>query len=113
MSETNAIKVMNNNIFLNDDGKRELELEYLITENDFPRFMELLFEENKKSELPVYDMERVPEADARERMTKAEKELLRLQLETIPNNLIESIKKAQDHWKYREEALKLILKLEV
>jgi hypothetical protein len=73
----------------------------------------MVAEANKKSGLKIEDYNKVIALEEKEALKKVENELLELQLETIPTELKENIKKAQQHWKYRDEALNLILRLEV
>jgi len=68
---------------------------------------------NKKSGLKVNSYNEVIAWEEKEALKKVENELLELQLIITPANIIEDIKKAQHHWKYRDEAINLILRLEV
>ena len=68
---------------------------------------------NKKSGLKIEDYNKVIALEEKEALKKVENELLELQLIITPANIIEDIKKAQQHWKYRDKAIDLILRLEV
>ena len=112
MSKENRLKVLKENIFTDDEGERVLEYDFMIAEDQFPRFNKLHFEENKKSGLPVTKPNLIVEYPKSKELEAIEKELFKLQLETIPNGIKADIEKAQQHWKHREKALDLILRLD-
>lgn len=116
INKANSQKVLNAGNYINEfTGERitEPEQDYCMSGEDFKNYIYSVYEENKKAGLMVYDPNRVPEADFLAELKHAEDTLLKLQLKTIPAGIKENIKKAQQHWKYRDEALELILKLEV
>lgn len=113
IDEENKIKILANNIFTDDDGERVLTRDYLIADDQFNEFLDLLFKENKASGLQVTDPDKVVTYESWKRMLDIEKKLFELQLETIPAGLRKDIEKAQQHHKYREKALDLILRLSV
>lgn len=114
ISEENKIKVLSENIFTDAEGNRVLKYDYLIEdEKQFDEFMKLCYKENKKSGLPVTEYDKVVEYPKYQELREIEKKLLQLQLKTLPEGLKEGIKKAHDNYKYREEALDLILRLAV
>lgn len=114
ISGNNSLRVLADHEFFDDNGNRVLEYDWRIKgENQFKKYLELLFIENKKSGLPVYDSNRVPEADAWDKLRETEKELLKMQLETIPEHMRADIKGAQEHWKYRDECIDLMVRLAV
>ena len=110
----NKTKILANNIFTDDEGNRILtaDEDFLINDKEFNHFLELLFIENKESGLPVNNKEEAIDWKFKQELFKLEKELFKLQLETIPTGLREDIKKAQQHHKYRDKALNLILRLD-
>ena len=116
INKANSQKVLNSGNYINEfTGERitEPEQDYCMSGEDFKNYIYSVYEENKKAGLMVYDPNRVPEADFLVELKHAEDTLLKLQLEIIPTELKENIKKAQQHWKYRDEAINLILRLEV
>lgn len=114
ISSVNSLRVLSEHEFFDKEGNRVLEYDWRIRgENQFKKYLDLLFTENKKSGLPVYDPNRVPEADAWEELRKVEKELLKMQLETLPDGLKQPIEKAQQHWKHRDECIDLMVRLSV
>lgn len=116
INKANSQKVLNAGNYINEfTGERitEPEQDYCMSGEDFKNYIYSVYEENKKAGLMVYDPNRVPEADFLAELKHAEDTLLKLQLKTIPAGIKEDIKKAQQHWKYRDEALNLILRLEV
>lgn len=114
ISDINSLKVLADHEFFDDKGNRVLKYDWRIDgKEQFKKYLDLLFIENKKSGLPVYDPDRVPEADAWEKLRKVEKELLQIQLETLPDELKQPIEKAQQHWKHRDECIDLMVRLVV
>jgi hypothetical protein len=113
-SEANELKVLSDNKFFDEDGNRILKYSWKIAdENEFRRFLDLLFEANKKSGIPVTNPELVAEYKEKQELQELEKRLLEFQLTITPKNIVEDIKRAHRHWKYREECLDLILRLAV
>lgn len=110
----NKTKILMNNIFTDEEGNRILtaDEDFLINEKEFNHFLELLFIENKDAGLPVTNKEEAIDWKFKKQLIDLEKELFKLQLETIPSGLKEDIKKAQKHWKHGEKALELILMLD-
>lgn len=89
--------LMNEEIFLND-------------------FLEKCYVEYQKAGIAdSRGKEYIPEAVAHDARKQAENELLKLAIDIIPDNLTEkeTLRKAVNHWKYREKILELILKLGV
>ena len=90
---------------------------YLMDEEIFINdFLEKCYAEYQKAGIAdSRGKEYIPEAVAHDTRKQAENELLRLAIDIIPNDLTgkETLKKAVNHWKYREQILDLILKLEV
>lgn len=110
----NKTKILANNIFTDDEGNRILtaDRDFLINSKEFNHFLELLFIENKEAGLPVTDKDEAIEWRYEKKLIDLEKELFKLQLETVPENYKKDVKKAQDHYKYRDKALDLILHLD-
>jgi len=114
ISDNNSLRVLADHEFFDDNGNRVLEYDWRIEgEEQFNRYLELLFIENKKSGLWVDDPNKVPWADAWKKLKEVEKELLRMQLETLPEGLKQPIEKAQRHWKYRDECIDLMVRLAI
>jgi len=112
----NKRRALNENCFITEDeGKRitDPSSDFLMSEADFKNYCKLVFEENKKAGLDVTDYNIVACWKKEQELKKIENELLNLQLETVPAELRENLKKAWNNWKYRQEALDLILRLEV
>lgn len=110
----NKTKILMNNIFTDEEGNRILtaDEDFLINEKEFNHFLELLFIENKDAGLPVTNKEEAIDWKFKKQLIDLEKELFKLQLETIPESYISDIKKAQEHYKFRDKALNLILRLD-
>ncbi len=110
----NKTKILANNIFTDDEGNRILtaDRDFLINSKEFNHFLELLFIENKDAGLPVTDKEEAIDWKFKQELFRLEKELFKLQLETVPGEYKEDIKKVQEHYKYRDKALDLILHLD-
>lgn len=115
IEEENKVKILKENVFVDDEGIRVTNPnnDWLIEDISFIRYLKMVADANKKSGLKIEDYNKVIALEEKEALKKVENELLELQLETIPTELKENIKKAQQHWKYRDEALNLILRLEV
>ena len=113
IAEENEVKVLRENEFYNDEGRRVLlaNHSWTIKDSSFTKYLELVFDKNVDSGLPVTDPEFVPGYLEEEKVNKIESKLFKLQLATIPEDMREDIKEAQQHWKYREKALDLILRL--
>lgn len=101
--------------FIDDEGKRitDPKQDWRMKDDLFRAYLKVVMRENIDAGLKIDSYEMVIAWRQKEELKKVEDELLELQLQTIPTNLIESIKKAQKHWKYKDEALDLILRLEV
>ena len=112
ISKSNKLKVLRENVFTDEEGNRVLKYDFMITEDQFLQFNQLHFNENLKSGLDVVEPDLIPEYPKKMELEAIEKELFKLQLEIIPTNIREDIKKAQQHWKHREKALDLILRLD-
>lgn len=113
-SKNNELKILAKNEFFDEDGNRVLDEAYKMADDkDFVRFLHMLFEANKKSGIPVTDPELVAEYKEKQELQELEKQLLEFQLTITPNSIVEDIKRAHRHWKYREECLDLILRLAV
>ena len=110
----NKTKILMNNIFTDEEGNRILtaDKDFLINEKEFNQFLQILFIENKKSGLPVTDENEAIDWKFKKQLMDIEKELFKLQLETIPESYKSDIKKAQEHYKFRNKALNLILRLD-
>ena len=110
----NKSKVLANNIFTDEDGQRITEVfsDFLINDKEFNNYLELVFIENKSAGLPVTDKNICIDWKYKKKLMEIEKELFELQLETVPSGIRGDIKKAQNHHKFREKALDLILKLD-
>lgn len=115
IEEENKVKILKENVFIDDEGVRVTDPgeDWLIEDISFIRYLKMVAEANKKSGLKIEDYNKVIALEEKEALKKVENELLELQLKITPANIVEDIKKAQKHWKYREEALDLILRLEV
>lgn len=101
IAEENEFKVLQENVYLDDDGERVLEssCSYVIREEQFKDFLKKAFEKNVASGLPVTDYKLVVAYKELQELRAYEKALLELQLEIIPAGLRENIKKVQGHWK--------------
>lgn len=110
----NITKILANNTFTDDEGKRVLnpEEDFLIKREELDEFLELLFIENKNAGLAAIDKETAIDWKYEKRLKEIEKELFDLQLETVPNGIKKDVEKAQNHYKFRDKALDLILKLD-
>ena len=110
----NKTKILANNIFTDEEGNRILtaDRDFLINEKEFNQFLELLFIENKKSGLPVTNKEEAIDWKFKKQLIDLEKGLFKLQLKTVPENYRPNIKKAQEHYKFRDKAIDLILMLD-
>lgn len=109
-------KVLNENYFITENENERitsLENDYLMSESNFKKYCNLVFEENKKIFPEITDPDRILEADKKIELRKIEDDLLKLQLEITPLGVKKDIEKAQNHWKYREQALDLILRLDI
>jgi len=115
IEKENKVKILKENVFVDDEGIRVTnpDNDWLIKDNTFIEYLKMVAEANKKSGLKIEDYNKVIALEEKEALKKVENELLELQLKITPANIVEDIKKAQKHWKYREEALDLILRLEV
>ena len=115
IEQENKLRILSENVFIDDEGVRVTDPgeDWLIEDTSFIRYLKMVAEENRKAGLKVNNYDEVIALEEKEALKKVENELLELQLETIPTELKENIKKAQQHWKYRDEALNLILRLEV
>ena len=113
IAEENVVEVLQENEFYNDEGDRVLlaSHSWTIKAGNFTTYLELVFGKNVDSGLPVTNPELVPGYPEEEKVNKIESKLFKLQLEIIPEDMKEDIKEAQQHWKYREKALDLILRL--
>jgi hypothetical protein len=115
IEEENKVKILKENVFVDDEGIRVTnpDNDWLIKDNTFIEYLKMVAEANKESGLKVNSYDEVIAWEEKEALKKVENELLELQLKITPANIIENIKKAQQHWKYRDEAINLILRLEV
>jgi|GEM_PF-4578978 len=115
IEEENKVKILKKNVFVDDEGVRVTDPgeDWLIEDTSFIRYLKMVAEANKESGLKVNNYDEVIALEEKEALKKVENELLELQLKIIPAGIKENIKKAQQHWKYRDEAINLILKLEV
>lgn len=115
IEEENKVKILKENVFIDDEGIRVTnpDNDWLIEDTSFIRYLKMVAEANKESGLKVNNYDEVIALEEKEALKKVENELLELQLKIIPARIKENIKKAQQHWKYRDEALNLILRLEV
>ena len=115
IEEENKVKILKENVFIDDEGVRVTDPgeDWLIEDTSFIRYLKMVAEANKESGLKVNNYDEVIALEEKEALKKVENELLELQLRITPANIIENIKKAQQHWKYREECLDLILRLAV
>ena len=115
IEEENKVKILKENVFVDDEGIRVTnpDNDWLIKDNTFIEYLKMVADANKKSGLKIEDYNKVIALEEKEALKKVENELLELQLKITPANIIENIKKAQQHWKYRDEAINLILRLEV
>ena len=115
IEEENKIKILKENVFIDDEGVRVTDPgeDWLIEDISFIRYLKMVAEENRKAGLKINNYDEVIMWEEKQSLKKVADELLKLQLETIPNNLMADIKRVHNHWKYRDEALELILKLEV
>ena len=115
IEEENKVKILKENVFVDDEGIRVTnpDNDWLIKDNTFIEYLKMVAEANKESGLKVNNYDEVIALEEKEALKKVENELLELQLKITPANIIENIKKAQQHWKYRDEAINLILRLEV
>ena len=115
IEEENKVKILKENVFVDDEGIRVTnpDNDWLIKDNTFIEYLKMVAEANKESGLKVNNYDEVIALEEKEALKKVENELLELQLKIIPAGIKENIKKAQQHWKYRDEAINLILKLEV
>lgn len=114
ISKNNERKILSTNKFYDDRGKRVLiDANNIADLNEFKRFLNLLYIENKKAGLQVTDPDLVPGWKERKELKLIEDQLLKLQLETLPCGLKKDIAQAQNHWKYRQKCLDLILKLAI
>ena len=115
IEEENKVKILKENVFIDDEGVRVTDPgeDWLIEDTSIIRYLKMVAEENRKAGLKVNNYDEVIALEEKEALKKVENELLELQLRITPANIIENIKKAQQHWKYREECLDLILRLAV
>jgi hypothetical protein len=115
IEEENKVKILKENVFIDDEGVRVTDPgeDWLIEDTSFIRYLKMVADANKKSGLKVNSYNEVVAWEEKEALKKVENELLELQLIITPANIIENIKKAQQHWRYRDEAIDLILRLEV
>jgi hypothetical protein len=115
IEQENKLRILSENVFIDDEGVRVTDpgKDWLIEDTSFIRYLKMVAEENRKAGLKVNNYDEVIALEEKEALKKVENELLELQLKIIPAGIKENIKKAQQHWKYRDEALNLILRLEV
>ena len=115
IEQENKLRILSENVFIDDEGVRVTDPseDWLIEDNSFIEYLKMVAEANKKSGLKIEDYNKVIALEEKEALKKVENELLELQLKIIPAGIKENIKKAQQHWKYRDEAINLILRLEV
>ncbi len=115
IEQENKLRILSENVFIDDEGVRVTDpgKDWLIEDTSFIRYLKMVAEENRKAGLKVNNYDEVIALEEKEALKKVENELLELQLKITPANIIENIKKAQQHWKYRDEAINLILRLEV
>ena len=115
IEEENKVKILKENVFVDDEGIRVTnpDNDWLIEDTSFIPYLKMVAEANKESGLKVNNYNEVIMWEEKQSLKKVEDELLKLQLETIPNNLMADIKRVHNHWKYRDEAIDLILRLEV
>lgn len=115
IEKENKVKILKENVFVDDEGIRVTnpDNDWLIKDNTFIEYLKMVADANKKSGLKIEDYNKVIALEEKEALKKVENELLELQLIITPANIIEDIKKAQQHWKYRDKAIDLILRLEV
>jgi len=76
------------------------------------QYLELSWKYNKEI-IPNIQYNKCLEADARELLHEAEKQLINFVKKNLPENFVvkaEDINTMMQHWKYREKLLKLILK---
>lgn len=108
IEEENKVKILKENVFVDDEGIRVTnpDNDWLIKDNTFIEYLKMVAEANKESGLKVNSYDEVIAWEEKEALKKVENELLELQLKITPANIIENIKKAQQHWKYRDEAIK-------
>ena len=88
---------------------------YLMNEEIFINdFLEKCYTEYQKAGIAdSRGKEYIPEAVARDTRLDAEKELMQLAIDILPDiPEKETLRKAATHWKYREQILNLILKLD-
>lgn len=110
----NKTKILANNVFIDNRGNRVLSPshDYRMCKEDFKEFLKLLFIENKKSGLPVKKVNETIDWEFRKKVLDLEKELFKLQLETVPTEIKEDIKTMQNRYKYKEKLLDSILRLD-
>ena len=115
IEEENKLRILSENVFIDDEGIRVTnpDNDWLIKDNTFIEYLKMVADANKKSGLKIEDYNKVIALEEKEALKKVENELLELQLRITPANIIEDIKKAQQHWKYRDKAIDLMLRLEV
>ena len=115
IEEENKLRILSENVFIDDEGVRVTDPgeDWLIEDISFIRYLKMVAAANEESGLKVNNYDEVIALEEKEALKKVENELLELQLKIIPAGIKENIKKAQQHWKYRDEAINLILKLEV
>ena len=115
IKEENKVKILKENVFVDDEGIRVTnpDNDWLIEDISFIRYLKMVAAANEESGLKVNNYDEVIALEEKEALKKVENELLELQLIITPANIIEDIKKAQQHWKYRDKAIDLILRLEV
>ena len=113
INEENEKKILQDNIFTDRKGKRARRSWHIEDEEQFKNFMLMHYLLNKESGLPVVEIDHVVYYPKFKELQEIENKLLELQLRTVPKSILNDIKKAHQHHKYREDALQLILKLSV
>lgn len=91
--------------------------DYRMSESDFETYCKLVYEENIKSGLKIPDIGielyyTSVDCETRKALEEAEKQLFEAGQFTIPNSIKESLKKAFINYKYKEELIDLLIKLD-
>jgi hypothetical protein len=110
--------VLQNNIFAEEEtGKRitKPSRDYLMSDGDFKKFIDLCYIERKKLGLDV-PAENTAYCYTLPALKQAEDNLLDLALQILPKvhqgiNLHEKLAIARNHWKYRQEFIDLTMQL--
>lgn len=117
IDEQSKIKVLTENQFYSEeDGERitESDIDFLMSESDFISYCKLVYIENTKKGLNVPDYETSVDYETFKALIQAEDSLLTAGFEIIPNSLKDekmTLESARNHWKFRDEMLKLMLRL--